>query len=127
MLHKKLKLIITYFKLPLIVLLGLFLYLFLNFIDLAQYALILAFILIIIGSFDLFKESYEDLKNKNLGLDYIAILAIIVALITNEYLVGIVIALMLATGRTLEDYGANSAKKTLTELASRIPHDKLVS
>lgn len=126
MLQKRLKLVFTYFKLPLIVLLGLFLYLFLNFSGQAQIALIVALTSIVIGSFDLFKESYEDLKNKNLGLDYIAILAIIVSLITQEYLVGIVIAFMLATGRTLEDYGANSAKKTLTELASRIPHDILM-
>lgn len=83
----------------------------------------LAFFLILVGSWPLLKESYEDLKAKNFGLDYIAILAILVALITQEFLVGIVIALMLSTGRKLEEYGATSAKKTLTTLAQRIPHE----
>lgn len=126
MLKNRLSIIYRYFKLPLIVLVGLVIYLILILVRLNQVAMIVAIISIVIGSYDLFKESYEDLKNKNLGLDYIAILAIIVALITREYLVGVVIALMLATGRTLEDYGATSAKKTLTELANRIPHEILI-
>lgn len=120
---------ITLFKafiLPVVVLLGLIIYLFLYFFKIPTLSVFLALFLIAIGSYPLLKESYEDLKVKNFGLDYIAILAILVALITQEFLVGIVIALMLATGRKLEEYGATSAKRTLTNLAQRIPHDILV-
>ncbi len=122
---RKFKLILRAFLVPLIVLVGMFIYIGLYLSHLNQASVILALTLIFLGSWELIKETFEDLKNKSFGLDYIAILAVIVAIFTQEYLVGIVIAIMLSTGRTLEDYGANSAKKSLKELASRVPHDVL--
>lgn len=124
--QKKLLSIVIAFRLPIIVLFGLIFYIVFVLSKQTQISFVVALITIALGSYELFKEVYEDLKTKNLAIDYIAILAVIVALITKEYLVGIVIALMLSTGRTLEEYGANSAKKTLTSLAERIPHDALL-
>lgn len=123
--QKRILTLINAFRLPIIVLISLIAYLLLKFSNIGSIAVIIAFLSIILGSYPLLKESYEDIKVKNFSLDYIAILAIVVALITQEFLVGIVIALMLSTGRKLEEYGASSAKRTLTELASRIPHDIL--
>lgn len=59
---------------------------------------------------------------KRLALDYVAILAIAVALFTGEYLVAAIIALMIASGRTLEEYGISQAKNSLTKLIDRIPN-----
>lgn len=120
---KRILAILSVFKLPVIVSIGLITFLLFYFLKQPTLSIAIALISIALGSYPLLKESYEDIKMKNFGLDYIAILAIIVALITQEFLVGIVIALMLATGRKLEEYGATSAKRTLTDLAQRIPHE----
>lgn len=69
------------------------------------------------------KETVISLTQKQFALDYIAILAIVVSLITGQYLVGAILALMIATGETLEDYGVAQAKKSLTALVDRIPTD----
>ena len=111
------------FFLPFLVIVGLIAYLVLSFGNLTNIAIIIAFITILLGSYPLIAESIKDIKNKQLGLDYIAILAIVVALVTHEYLVGIILGLMLATGRNLEDYASKLAKKSLSSLAERIPHD----
>lgn len=111
------------FLIPIIVLVGLFVYLSLILLKQDLIALPIALIIIFLGSWALIKETYLDIRAKSFALDYIAILAVVVAIITQEFLVGLVIALMLATGRTLEQYGASSAKRTLTQLASRIPHN----
>jgi cation transport ATPase len=111
------------FFLPFLVIVGLIAYLVLSFGNLTNIAIIVAFITILLGSYPLIAESIKDIKNKQLGLDYIAILAIVVALVTHEYLVGIILGLMLATGRNLEDYASKLAKKSLSSLAERIPHD----
>jgi heavy metal translocating P-type ATPase len=114
------------FRLPIIVTLGLFTYLILILWNFSTPAIIVSIITIIIGSYKLLLETYEDIKNRQFGLDYIAILAIVVSLVTHEYLVGIILALMIASGRNLEEYAASSAKRSLTELSERIPHDVLV-
>jgi heavy metal translocating P-type ATPase len=86
-------------------------------------ALIIILIGTFIGSYSLFPEIIKALFKKQFALDYIAALTILVSLITKEYLVGAVIALMLATGRALEAYGIAQAKKTLSLLVDRIPQD----
>jgi heavy metal translocating P-type ATPase len=48
-------------------------------------------------------------------------MSISIALLTGEYLVALIIALMLASGATLEEYGVSSAKNSLTQLIDRIP------
>lgn len=114
--------LISAFKIPLITFAGIILYLITAYVlKSSLIALIIAILTIALGSFQLFQNTYESITKKQFALDYIAILAIIVSLITQEYLVGAVIALMIASGRTLEEYGAAQAKSSLTSLTNRIP------
>lgn len=111
------------FKIPLIVFTGILVYTPLALLHLSTLAIVVSIASIVAGSYDLIFDSYQSLKRRQYALDYIAILAIIVSLITKQYLVGMVIALMISTGRNLEDYGIKSAKKSLTKLINRIPSD----
>ncbi len=56
-----------------------------------------------------------------LGVDIIALLAIVGALATGEYLAGAVIALMLAGGNALEEYAQGRAGRELGALVERTP------
>lgn len=111
------------FKIPLIVLGGIFLYLLLEYFQLPMLALLVVFMTIALGSYQLFVETYNELLQKHFALDYLAILALVVSLITQEYLVASIIALMLTSGRTLEEYGVSQAKASLTSLIDRIPDE----
>ncbi len=111
---------------PVIVLAGLLLYLAFSYLNIHLLLFPLAIATIIIGSYKLVVETYEDIRSGKFGLDYIAILAVIVSVATGEYIVGIILALMIASGRNLEEYGAKMAKRSLTELSERIPHDVMV-
>ncbi len=117
-----LRFLFRYSQVPL-VLLCIILYLFLLALGLTLPALFIILIGIFIGSYYLFPEIIKALFKRQFALDYIAALTILVSLITKEYLVGAVIALMLATGRSLEAYGISQAKKTLSLLIDRIPQD----
>ena len=111
------------FRIPAIVILGIVLYLICLLLKLNLAANIIAILATLLGSYRLFYETATSLLKKNFALDYIAILAIVVALATQEYLVAVILALMIASGRTLEDYGVAQAKKSLTKLAERIPNE----
>jgi heavy metal translocating P-type ATPase len=63
----------------------------------------------------------HSLLRRSAGVDVLAILAIVGALILGEYLAGAVIGLMLATGRSLEDYAAKRAERELSSLLRRVP------
>ena len=115
--------LLTTFRIPAIVILAIALYLILLFLKLNTPAAIVAIFATLLGSYRLFYETVTSLLKKNFALDYIAILAIIVALATQEYLVATILALMISSGRTLEDYGVSQAKKSLTKLAERIPNE----
>lgn len=80
---------------------------------------------IAVGCISLVSETISSLLHKNFALDYIAILAITVGLISGEYIVAAVIVLMLSGGETLEKYGLEKAKDTLSQLKNRIP-DKVL-
>ncbi len=108
---------------PIIVLTGILLYIFFAFFHVSTPAITIILAAIVLGSFKLFRESFHNLLRKQFALDYIAMLAIIVALISQEYLVASLIALMISSGRTLEEYGVSQAKKNLTKLADRIPNE----
>lgn len=125
-LHKLFSAIIHNFQVPLLVLGGIIIYGITLVLRISPLTYSLITITIILGSYKLLLETADDIIHKRFALDYIAILAIIVSLITQEYLVGMVIALMLSTGRTLEDYGAKRAHQSLGQLADRIPHDVLL-
>jgi heavy metal translocating P-type ATPase len=60
-------------------------------------------------------------RNRRLGVDLIALLALIGALAVGEYFAGAVIATMLATGRSLERWAAHRAEGELRLLLSRAP------
>jgi len=65
----------------------------------------------------------RDLLKGELGVDVIAILAIGGALLLGERLAAAVIAVMLATGETLERYAQGRATRELSALLGRAPRD----
>jgi heavy metal translocating P-type ATPase len=121
--NKILNLIET-FKIPLLVIFGILLYLFFNYLVLIPYlALIVIWLTIFFGSLDLLSTTFRSLLARKFALDYIALLAITVAVLTHSYLVAAVIVLMLSGGNTLENYGMTQARRSLTALIDRIPND----
>ena len=120
---KKIISLLNSFKIPAVVLLGIILYLVFFYFHFFLFANFVIFTVIILGSYGLFKETFISLTEKQFALDYIAILAIIVGVLTHEYLVASILALMVASGRNLEEYGVTQAKKSLTSLVDRIPTD----
>ena len=110
------------FQIPLFVLISIIAYLILSFSKLILAANIVVFVAIFAGSYKLFKASFISILKKRLALDYVAIMAIVVSLLTGEYLVTAIISLMIASGRTLEEYGVSHAKDSLTKLIDRIPN-----
>lgn len=63
----------------------------------------------------------HGLLKRKAGVDIIAIVAIVGALALGEYLAGAVISVMLATGRTLEEYAAARSQRELTALLKHAP------
>jgi heavy metal translocating P-type ATPase len=61
------------------------------------------------------------LRRREAGVDLIALLAIVGAVLLGQALVAAVIALMLAGGRALEDYTARRAERELRRLIDRAP------
>ncbi|HKY31115.1 MAG TPA: heavy metal translocating P-type ATPase [Candidatus Polarisedimenticolia bacterium] len=61
------------------------------------------------------------LRRGGLGVDVIAVLAMAGALSLEEHLAGAIIALMLASGQTLESHAASRAGRELAALVSRAP------
>lgn len=120
--YQKITLLKT-FKIPFVVLVSIVLYLFFAVLKLETPAILIGIFATLIGSYRLFYETAQSILKKQFALDYIAILAILVSLATQEYLVAAILALMIASGRTLEDYGVSQAKKSLTKLAERIPNE----
>ena len=76
---------------------------------------------IAIGLFGLGIDSAKKLWNKQFSLDYIAILAMVVSLATNELLAGAVISLMILVSEALEEYGSREAEAALKHLVEKIP------
>ncbi|MFC8298753.1 heavy metal translocating P-type ATPase [Micromonospora orduensis] len=63
----------------------------------------------------------RSLWRRKFGVDVIAVLALAGALAVGEYLAGAVIAVMLATGRSLESYAQRRATRDLRALLARAP------
>ncbi|WP_061958562.1 heavy metal translocating P-type ATPase [Cupriavidus pauculus] len=55
------------------------------------------------------------------GIDVLALLSIVVALFFGEHLVAAIVALMVATGRSLEDYAQTRARREMTALLQHAP------
>lgn len=113
-------------RIPLTVLIGILAYLVLKFSEQIFLANILIISVTILGSYQLFVETIKDLIKRRFALDYIAILAISVSLYTQQFLVAAILALMITSGRTLEEYAVSKAKKSLTGLIDRIPSEVLL-
>lgn len=118
--------LIREFKIPVFIFAGILGFLILKFLGMETAATLLAVFITGLGSYPLIKDSISAILRKEFVLDYIAILAIGVSLLTGEFLVASVIALMLSSGRTLEDYGVKNAKKNLTSLVDRIPNEVML-
>src|SRR5579859_3083366 len=86
----------------------------------------LALVIIAAGVAPLVRATFTALRERRYALDYLALLAIGAAIAAMELQVGAVIALMLASGRALEDYGVRRARSSLSLLADRIPRTALV-
>jgi heavy metal translocating P-type ATPase len=86
----------------------------------------LAFIVIVLGATPLVRDTFRALREHRYALDYLALLAIAAAVAALEFQVGAVIALMLASGQALEEYGVRRARRSLSLLADRIPRIALV-
>ncbi len=65
----------------------------------------------------------QDARRGHLGVDVVALLALVGTLAVGETLAGAVIALMLATGRALEDWAGRRARRELSALLERARHD----
>ncbi len=63
----------------------------------------------------------ENLLRGRLGVDVIALLALVGAVAVGEYLAGAVISVMLASGRALEGWAAGQARRELQALLERAP------
>ncbi len=116
--------IFSQFKIPIAILAGIGVFLFLNYVlFLPLVALVVAALTIFFGSFELFVDLVKGLAHKQFALDYIALLAIIASILAHEYLVAMVIVLMFSGGDTLEKYGLAKARQSLTALTERIPNE----
>jgi heavy metal translocating P-type ATPase len=66
-------------------------------------------------------EIVRQLRARRPGVDVIAVLAMVGAVLLGEYLAGAIIALMLTTGRSLEDQADARARRELTALVAAAP------
>ncbi|WP_241687683.1 heavy metal translocating P-type ATPase [Janthinobacterium sp. 17J80-10] len=66
-------------------------------------------------------DTFMAILRREIGLDVIALLSIGGAIALQEYFAGAVIALMYASGRTLEQYAENRARREMSALLGRAP------
>ena len=74
-----------------------------------------------VGLFVLCWGSFKKLVSGAYSLDYIAILAMVVALATGEFGAGSVISLMILVSESLEAYSSREAEAALKQFVERIP------
>ncbi len=67
--------------------------------------------------------TYRALRHKEFGSDSLAALAIVAATLTGEWLAAAIIALMLASGRALEDWATGKSNRELKSLLDRAPRN----
>ncbi len=63
----------------------------------------------------------RDVMRGHVGLDVLAVVAMVATLAVGEYVAALIIVLMLSGGEALEDYASRRAKKELTALLDRSP------
>jgi heavy metal translocating P-type ATPase len=67
-------------------------------------------------------EIVISLRRGDVGLDIVAALSMLAALLFAEYLAAVVVALMYAGGQYLEDFAERRASREMTALLARVPH-----
>ncbi|MEI6345909.1 MAG: heavy metal translocating P-type ATPase [bacterium] len=80
-----------------------------------------------IGLFKIVTKSYEEIREGRYSLDYVAFLAMVVSIVSHEYLAGGVIALMYTGGEALEAFANGRAYAALKSLGDTIPKYCLVA
>lgn len=78
-------------------------------------------IAIFIGGIPLLLQILFKLYQGNFGADILAAIALVTAVVLNQYLAATLIILMLASGQTLEAYATRKASSVLRALAERMP------
>src|SRR3546814_14012968 len=63
----------------------------------------------------------RDVLRGHIGLDVLAVVAMIATLAVGEYIASLIIVLMLSGGEALEDFAARRAKRDLPALLDRSP------
>ncbi|GAA1851327.1 heavy metal translocating P-type ATPase [Microbacterium koreense] len=63
----------------------------------------------------------RDVLRGHVGLDVLAVVAMVATLAVGEYVASLIIVLMLSGGEALEDFAARRAKRELTSLLDRAP------
>lgn len=76
---------------------------------------------LIAGAITLTIEAWRKLREGEWTMDYIAFLALAVAVYTGQYLAGALVSLMLIAGRTIEALGTHQAEKNLKNLRDTLP------
>ncbi len=66
-------------------------------------------------------STVRSLAKRRLGVDLIALLALVGALLVREYLAGAIISVMLTSGGALENWAAGQARRDLQALLERAP------
>lgn len=116
--------LVNVFKIPLVVLLGILISLILKYYFNSYFSSSLILIAVVfVGSLELIRDTLRSLFKGKFALDYIALLAITIGLLTKQHLVSGIIVLMLSGGNTLENYATRQAKESLTALTDRIPNE----
>ena len=75
----------------------------------------------LVGALLAAKWTIDTIRNRELASDSLALLAIITGLLIGEYLATAIVALMLASGRALEDWAQAKSKRELKSLLDRAP------
>ena len=69
----------------------------------------------------LLTEIVASLRQGEVGLDIVAALSMVAALIFAEYLAAVIVALMYAGGQYLESFAERRASREMTALLARVP------
>lgn len=71
-------------------------------------------------------NAYQEIREGRYALDYVAFLAMVVALVTEQELAGAIVTLMFTGGKALEIFASNRAESALRSLSDTIPKKAFV-
>lgn len=100
---------------------GLLLGVFFFFTDMGAQLTVVSYVVIGITIVITAIDMFQALKAGHWGLDILAVVAMVATLAVEEYLAGLIIALMLTGGEALEDLAAGRASRELDSLINRRP------